>query len=131
LVYKNVFKQLTLAAHNLQLVRRQIRARKVAGNHHAAVMPDARALTKSIYIEYLFVLWSLISRAPPVRRIALAARGQSLSGLLKQVLNGFGRGGKNFVLFLCVQFHELSKIELGFLKNLSFVNEHVLERVEF
>jgi len=102
----------------------------VAGNHRAAVKPDANAHTKFIYIEYLFVLWSLISRAPPVRRIALAARGQSLSCLRNQVLCGFGRG-EGFVLLLSVQFHELSKIELGFLKNLSLMNEDVLEGVEF
>jgi len=104
----------------------------VAGNHHAAVKPDACALTKSIYIEYLFVLWSLISRAPPVRRITFAARSHSLGSrcLGHQVLL-LGRGTGEFTLLLSVQLHELSKIELGFLKNLSFVYEHVLEGEEF
>jgi len=101
----------------------------VAGNHQVAVKPDERAPTQSIYIEYLFVMWSLIGLAPPRRRTAIAARGHSLSSS-ERVASIGGSSDGLVLLALRVQLHKLGQVELRLLEHLCLVHKHVLEWVE-
>jgi len=100
----------------------------VAGNHLAAVMPDARTPSKSIYIEYLFVLWSLVGLHRPVGDLLLKY-GVNRSSLGDEVGLG-GRGRELLSLLFLVKLHKFGQIELGLLEDLSLVHEDVLEGVE-
>jgi len=78
-----------------------------------------------IYIEYLFVLFSLISLV-----IATCAAGYSL--VFDEVLVGLGGLGLHSLgLVLLVQLHQLRKIELGLLEDLGLVDKDVLQGENF
>jgi len=77
-----------------------------------------------IYIEYLFVLFSLVSRV-----IATQEAGYSL---FEEVFGGGGGFSLHHLgLVFLVQLHQLGQIELGLLQDLGLVYEDVLEGEDF
>jgi hypothetical protein len=100
----------------------------VTGNHLCGNHPALRLL---IYIEYLFVLFSLVD----CTSAALERDRHQLRWFFQvsslQFVDGGSFGGNGLGLVFGVELHELGKIELGLLEDLGLVDKDVLEGEDF